>query len=1465
MSKILSKFDPLVSDWFSANYQKPTEIQSLAWNKISRGEHVLVTAPTGSGKTLTAFLWGLNQLITKKWMPGTVRIVYVSPLKALNNDIKKNLTVPLEGLRSLASKKGITIPEIGVAVRSGDTTTQERRLTAKKPPEIFITTPESLNIILSSPRGRSMLTGVKLFISDEIHSVAGTKRGVHLAGAVERLSLLSGEFQRIALSATVSPLNEVAAFIGGYISHTIAGQTEYEPRKVVVVKASKNKEPRCTVCSGEIQSNEEDWLTMVVDKSLEIIKKHKTTLLFANSRRMVEKIARLINERAGEEIAFSHHGSLSREIRSLVEERLKSGELKALVATGSLELGIDIGDVEFVVLIQTPRGVNAAIQRIGRSNHTVDGISEGAFLPTHGRDFLEAAVTAWSVKKGYIEPIHIPLNPLDMLAQLILSICSVDEWHVEDLYAFIKTIYNYQTLKKTFFEIVVEMLCGRYAGLRVRELSAKLNYDRIDGTVRSRDGIRFQLYSSGGAIPDRGLYNMKLQSNGYRIGTLDEEFVWERNIGDTFALGVQCWVIKKITHNDVEVAPAVNRPGIIPFWRAEQESRHFSLSKRLLELLKECELILGTDHNLPDNLFIEKYQLSRDAASRLADYIARQRDITGCALPNIENIVVEHCSDPENTTDNKQVIIHTMWGRCINMPAAYAISSWWESEYGYPLEVFINNDAILLQLPHKCNGRELFDAIINSDIQKLIRRHIEKTGLFGSVFRENASRALLLPPKGFKNRQPLWLNRLRAKKILESVKDYSDFPVMIETWRTLLCDIFDMDNLALLLDKIEAGEIKISECITRAPSPFCDDLVWNQVNKYMYQDDTPSGGIASSLSDSLIRDITRGFLSRVAIDRNTIEILDSRLKRTFEGYAAFNTADLIGWIDERVVVTQEEWHSLLAARERDRKKDEVLDMDKISCVIAKFRINNTVVYSYVQNCAIIKRYFPDICGTFESIDEKNSDIIVQRISKIMQKSNNIDFSSLFKQFLSYYAVFDLELVKMLFADKGVDILNTLLADNSVISDRLCEESSETFFTVRENYEILLRMQRRSRRPGLTALPVKYLQDFLAEYQNLGSGKTVEDLQNSIEQLCGLPLESQLWEEAVFTARIADYTPLWLDSLISSTDLICCGAGKAKFTFIFNEECPVFKKGSSSDESDEYFGSRPFSFSEFASRFALTAHEGLERLYSAFFRGKLICTGFDHIRKATINRFKTDVLSSSLGRVSFGRWKSSQPTDSLWRALVSDPVESEFENLELEKERARQLLSRYGVIFRQLTDKEDKPLRWAAVFRALRLMELSGEIVSGYFFEGVDSLQFVSQEGLRFFTEFSGKKNRELIYWFNAKDPASLAGCDIDYYKENMPRRIASNYVVYGRGKPVLVCEKNFSRLRFLLSPEESEKEHLKIFRDILGRRFNPPSKIRVDFINGEPAHISEYSSLLISAGFRKDYRSLVLERNSGYK
>ncbi len=901
----LAGFHPVISRWFLEAVGRPTEVQELAWPAIARGEHVLVSAPTGTGKTLAAFLWGINSLVTGALKPGKVRILYISPLKALNNDIQRNLLAPLAALGEAFRAAGTTgMPRIRVLTRSGNTPASDRRRMLREPPEILITTPESLNLILSSANGRLMLDGVAQVILDEIHAVADSKRGTHLMCGVDRLVRLAGDFQRIALSATVKPLAAVADFVGGFIMERSGPEGSrggpeavYRKRPVRIVHCplSKVYDLRISFPSGpegsrggpegsrggpegsrggpegsrggpegsrggpegsrggpEGSRSDEPVFDAIARQCRLIIERNRSTLFFVNSRRHAEKLARFINDGLPEPLAWAHHGSLSRELRLVVEERLKAGELKAIVATSSLELGIDIGALDEVVLVQTPFTVASTVQRLGRAGHAVGEISKGTLFPLHGKDIVDAAVIARCVREQDIEEIAPVACPLDVLAQVLVSMTSVETWKVDDLFDEIRAGFPFRSLSRRQFDLVLDMLAGRYEETRLRDLSAMLSYDRLAGTVRAKEGARLRLVINGGTIPDRGYFSLRTADTKALIGELDEEFVWERSPGDSFVFGTQGWRIQSIDARSVEVVPVKPRLGMSPFWKAEERNRTFHYSQRIASALEEWNPRVA-EPGFPAEL--EKDGLDPDAAEAAAGFLARQREWTGSDLPHRHHLLVEHTRDPDGTTQGATIVIHTLWGGKVNRPFGLALSAAWEERFGYAPEMIQNNDSLMLLLPEDVTADTLLSLVDSGGVERLLRKKLEGSGFFGARFRESAGRALLLPRASAKGRTPLWLTRQRAKSLYAAVARYDDFPMLLEAWRTCLRDEFDLPRLSLLLDELAAGVIRVSEASTASPSPFCGQLVWKQTNTLMYEDDTPPSAGGTSLRVDLVREL----------------------------------------------------------------------------------------------------------------------------------------------------------------------------------------------------------------------------------------------------------------------------------------------------------------------------------------------------------------------------------------------------------------------------------------------------------------------------------------------------------------------------------------------------------------------------------------------------------------------------------
>ena len=698
------------------------------------------------------------------------------------------------------------------------------------------------------------------------------------------------------------------------------GDPRYVPRPVSIVASNARKQYDLRVRfpreAAEQEESDSVWEPLV-DELKKIIAKNRSTLIFVNSRRLCEMLTLMINEDEEEPLAYAHHGSLSLEIRSEVERRLKAGALRAIVATNSLELGIDIGALDEVVLIQSPFSISSAVQRVGRSGHQVNQVSRGILFPTHPKDFLEAAVLAPAILNHDIELSKTVLCPLDVLAQVIVSMVGVETWDIDHLFANLKASYSYRHLSREQFDLVLNMLAGRYAESRIRELKPLVSIDRLDNTVSGRRGALQTLYLSGGVIPDRGYFHLRHQETNARIGELDEEFVWEASVGDTFTLGTQNWQIHRITHNDVFVLPGNPKAEAAPFWKAEENDRDFHFSECIGKFLEEA------DGRLEDPDFAESLQkrncMEPEAAAKLIDFLKRQKEATGCPLPHRHHLVVEFVSAGPGGTP--QAVIHTMWGGRINRPLAMALDAAWHARFGHRLELYVSNDCIVFQLPHEIAGEELLSLVESTRIESLLRARLEGSGFFGARFRECAGRALLLPKGKFNQRMPLWLSRLRSQKLLEAVLNYEDFPILLETWRTCMQDEFDLESLKRVLTELESGSISWTEVHTAYPSPFAQSDWWRQVNQYMYMDDKPRPDKISKLRGSLLREVVFTAGLRPTVSRRLVEQFELKRKRLSPGYSPQTSRELVDWVMERVAIPKGEWEDLLEAMRRDHGVD----------------------------------------------------------------------------------------------------------------------------------------------------------------------------------------------------------------------------------------------------------------------------------------------------------------------------------------------------------------------------------------------------------------------------------------------------------------------------------------------------------------------------------------------------------------
>ncbi len=1491
---VWSIFHPLIQRWFQERVGTPTQVQTSAWPEIAAENHVLITAPTGSGKTLTAFLWALNELITGHVPCGHTRVLYVSPLKALNNDIQRNLLFPLRELREYFIRENEPFPSISVMTRSGDTSAGEREKMLRHPPEILITTPESLNLLVSSVRSRKILTGIQTVILDEIHNVAGTKRGVHLITAVERLVLLAGEFQRIALSATVKPLDVIADFVGGYKIVDRGGTAEYRKREVRIIESGQEKQYQIRVKFPEMEPAAESepgapppkitFWNHLIDEFKEIIYRNRSTLFFTNNRMHCERISLLINQDEDEILAYSHHGSLSRETRMVVEEKLKHGELKAIIATSSLELGIDIGTLDEVVLVQTPFSIAGGLQRIGRAGHSVGQPSKGILYPIHGRDLMEAAVMSRGILDRDIEEIKPIQCPLDVLAQIIVAMAGVEIWDIDYLYAFLKSSYPYHDLGRTEFDLAIKMLSGHYAGTRLRSLKPLISVDKIDNTVRARDGALRVVYAAGGTIPDRGYFTMRHQESGGKIGDLDEEFVWEHRPGDNFILGTQSWRIQKITHNDVFVVPGEGLAVEAPFWKAEEINWDFHFSVKIGEFLEWADSAVEE----PD--FVEtlenEYPIEKKAAESLADYLKSQKRISHTGLPHRRHSLIEYTASPNSAGHSKQVVIHTTWGGRVNRPLALILASLWEERYGDRAEMFVNNDGISIVISHDCSLKELLLSINIDNIEKHLREKIEQSGFFGARFRENAARALILPRESFHRRTPLWLNRLKAKKLFELVYDYDDFPILVETWRTCLRDEFDLDNLRSLLNELKTGETHITEINTTVPSPFTDGLLWLQTNKYMYEDDTPSIGGMSRLSDDLLKEVVFSSKLRPQISQELIDQFEQKAQRVFPDYAPASADELLDWIKERQFIPIQEWELLLRAMERDHAVDssELLASLQDKILRAEILSNGSIGVIAWENASrfLLALQIKETDIRFSSMLDGKKIAFNKIKNKIpypeIDLQEDIDLQSDWVgQWLQFYGPKSRLLLSNVFAfpeNRLNEILDSLIETQRIVAGTLTVDSQEEEICDSENFELLLRLARRKAVPAFEPLALDSLPLFLAEQQGVVQmGSSIEALQTILEKLLLIPFPVERWEEDVLPSRLKPYLTAWLDSLMQESDLIWYGCEKNKMFFCFpdqldllmtNEACGN-NENTDSTLVDDIFPSRSgkYDFSQLVEHSNLTTVQLTNALWELVWQGAVTNDSFAALRKGILSRFKAwEPSGEKRGgkRSSFNRWKSSRPFAGNWFVVSpSKSIEDELDRLELQKEKVRIVMDRYGILFRELLQRELPEFRWGSLFKALRLMELSGELVAGCFFQGIPGLQFMSPAAFRRLRELS---THDAIFWINATDPASLCGLSLPGLSPALPKRLPTTHLVYHGTRLVMISHKKGKEIElYVPSNGLNLPAYYGLFKMMLERQFNPMTALVIETINGEHAGESEYvSSLRDEFHTTVDYRKVTLRK-----
>ena len=890
----MDSFSQPVRRWFADSFPGPTRVQELGWPVLTRGRNALLVAPTGSGKTLAAFLWAIDRLSFDRPQTGAegaarepgVRVLYVSPLKALVYDIDRNLEAPLVGVRRSARKSGVPVRPVTVDVRTGDTTPQERRRQLRRPGEILVTTPESLFLILGSQAAANLRT-VETVIVDEVHTMVATKRGAHLALSLERLAELTGdrEPQRIGLSATVRPMDLAAEFLGGD-----------RPVEVVDASAPPNIDLQVVVPVPDMEAppapdSSEDgdgwprgfetsglWPS-VFPRILDAVRRHRSTIVFVNSRSLCERLAQRLNDLAAlddrssgtsdpKPLARAHHGSISHDQRREIEGALKAGRLRCIVATSSLELGIDMGAVDLVLLVEAPGSTARGLQRVGRAGHAVGERSRGLIFPKFRGDLLECAVTAIQMQRGAIESMRMPENPLDVLAQQVVAMCCDRERSVDDLLAVARRARPYRGLTRGVLTTVLDMLVGRYPSEEFADLRPRLSWDRGRGVLTARRGAALLVRMNAGTIPDRGMFTVHLGPDGPRLGELDEEMVSESRAGDTFLLGASAWRVTEITRDRVIVRPAPGEPGRMPFWHGDGPGRPVELGQALGAFVRE----LGRrDKDDARRFLAEETPLDRYAAANLFAYVDEQRDHTG-TLPTDRALTIERFRDE---IGDWRVCILTPFGSRIHAPWAMALERRFSERTGVQVQTLWTDDGLALRFADMGDLPPAREFLLDpEEVEDLVVEQVAASPMFASRFRENAARALLLPRNRPGKRTPLWQQRQRSKNLLSVVRRYPDFPVLLETYRECMSDLFDLSGLVDLMRQIEDGEVRIDDVETPAPSPFARSLVFAYEERFLYDNDAPAAerrAQALTLDRELLRELLGTSSLKELLDEDVIQ------------------------------------------------------------------------------------------------------------------------------------------------------------------------------------------------------------------------------------------------------------------------------------------------------------------------------------------------------------------------------------------------------------------------------------------------------------------------------------------------------------------------------------------------------------------------------------------------------------------
>uniref|UniRef100_A0AAU2VLQ7 DEAD/DEAH box helicase n=1 Tax=Streptomyces sp. NBC_00008 TaxID=2903610 RepID=A0AAU2VLQ7_9ACTN len=1550
----LDSFSAATRGWFTGAFSAPTAAQEGAWRAIAEGSDVLVVAPTGSGKTLAAFLAALDQL-TAVPPPAEAkkrcRVLYVSPLKALAVDVERNLRSPLTGIRQESVRLGLPEPEVRVGIRSGDTPPAERRSMATRPPDILITTPESLFLMLTSS-AREALAGIETVILDEVHAVAGTKRGAHLALSLERLDeLLPRPARRIGLSATVRPVDEVARFLS-------------PQRRVEIVQPPSTKQFDLSVVVpvedlGELggspaagpdtadQAEKPSIWPHVEERIADLVQAHRSTIVFANSRRLAERLCNRLNEIAYERatgetmpedhspaeimaesgaakgapalLARAHHGSVSKEQRAQVEEDLKAGRLPAVVATSSLELGIDMGAVDLVIQVESPPSVASGLQRVGRAGHQVGAVSTGVVFPKYRGDLVQAAVVTERMREGSIEALRIPSNPLDVLAQQLVAMVALDSWQVDDLLAVARRAAPFASLPESAFTSVLDMLAGRYPSDAFAELRPRVVWDRVAGTVTGRPGAQRLAVTSGGTIPDRGLFGVFLagadpKKGGGRVGELDEEMVYESRVGDVFTLGTTSWRIEDITRDRVLVSPAPGVPGRLPFWKGDQLGRPLELGRALGAFLRELGGLSPEDAR--ERLLAAG--LDTWAVDNVLSYIDEQRRSCG-HVPDDRTILVERFRDE---LGDWRVVVHSPFGAQVHAPWALALGARLAERYGMDAQVMHADDGIVLRLPDAdMMGLDLLDfdpvdqdrasesgggaalpppnAAHNSDqppvgaadvafdqgeIGQIVTDQVGGSALFASRFRECAARALLLPRRSPGKRTPLWQQRQRAAQLLQVASEFGSFPIVLEAVRECLQDVFDVPGLTEVMGDLEARRIRLVEVTTQEPSPFARSLLFGYVAQFLYEGDSPLAerrAAALSLDSHLLAELLGQAELRELLDADVLTELERELQWLAEDR---RIKDIEGVADLLRVLGPLTTAELA---ERGAQAPWAQELSSARRAI-RVRIGGDEHWAAIEDAGRLR----DALGTAlpvgvpEAFTEPVKDPLGDLLARYARTHGPFTSTAAAARFGLGTAVTDGALQRL--AASGRIVQGEF--HPAGIGQEWCDAT------------VLRRLRRRSLaalRHELEPVPPAALAGFLPQWQHLGSNslRGIDGLARAIEQLQGAPVPASALEKLVLPGRVSGYSPALLDELTTTGEVVWAGAGALPgkdgwLSLYLADSAPLLLAPprplelSALHESvlTALTGGYGLFFRQIADQVRATTHPDCtdpqlaDAVWDLTWSGRLTNDTLAPLRSllgsgrtagSTAHRARRNVPRGRYGSLTAAARPASRtgpPTVSgRWSLLPPAEPEPTHRAHAL----ARTLLDRHGVVTRGAVQAEGVEGGFSAAYRVLAAFEDNGQARRGYVVEGLGAAQFAMDGAVdRLRAASTARDRREpglapTALVLAAADPANAYGAALPWPEPpdgagHKPGRKAGSLVVLVDGELALYMERGGKTL--LAWPADPEDPALRAAAAALAAaaRAGALGTVTVERTNGVSALTSPLGRTLEAAGFLATPRGLRL-------